>query len=188
VPHSLYCKSQQNDHVLQTSLGSSQGRFGNKSIHFWSSKDSWFAEDSFLSSSVLCLICDKPAKSWSWKPRKPGKMHDFCFTIPYGLVIVIGGVIGYLRKGSVASLGGGVGTGLVLIFAGYLSLKAFSKGKNSFLGLAIETGKTLLVLFFACFLACFCSKTDAFLGWYCSLSWLCVRVCVWNGVDLDNLS
>jgi hypothetical protein len=43
-----------------------------------------------------------------------------------------------------------------------------------------------LVLFFACFLACFCSKTDAFLGWYCSLSWLCV--CVWNGVDLDNLS
>ncbi|KAG6756603.1 hypothetical protein POTOM_040038 [Populus tomentosa] len=66
-------------------------------------------------------------------------MHDFCFTIPYGLVIVIGGVIGYLRKGSVASLGGGVGTGLVLIFAGYLSLKAFSKGKNSFLGLAIET-------------------------------------------------
>jgi hypothetical protein len=34
-----------------------------------------------------------------------------------------------------------------------------------------------LVLFFACFLACFCSKTDAFLGWYCSLSWLCVCVC-----------
>ncbi|KAJ6887082.1 hypothetical protein NC651_027443 [Populus alba x Populus x berolinensis] len=66
-------------------------------------------------------------------------MHDFCFTIPYGLVIVIGGVIGYLRKGSVVSLGGGVGTGLVLVFAGYLSLKAFSKGKNSFLGLAIET-------------------------------------------------
>ncbi|KAB5534809.1 hypothetical protein DKX38_017895 [Salix brachista] len=66
-------------------------------------------------------------------------MHDFCFTIPYGLVIMIGGVIGYLKKGSVASLGGGVGTGLVLIFAGYLSLKAFSKGKNSFLVLAIET-------------------------------------------------
>jgi uncharacterized membrane protein (UPF0136 family) len=75
-------------------------------------------------------------------------MHDFCFTIPYGLVLVIGGVIGYLKKGSMASLGGGAGTGLVLIFAGYLSLKAFEKRKNSFLGLAIETGMTLLFLFF----------------------------------------
>jgi len=75
-------------------------------------------------------------------------MHDFCFTIPYGLVLVIGGVIGYLKKGSMASLGGGAGTGLVLIFAGYLSLKAFEKRKNSFPGLAIETGKTLLFLFF----------------------------------------
>ena len=75
-------------------------------------------------------------------------MHDFCFTIPYGLVLVIGGVIGYMKKGSMASLGGGAGTGLVLIFAGYLSLKAFEKRKNSFLGLAIETGKTLLFLFF----------------------------------------
>ena len=75
-------------------------------------------------------------------------MHDFCFTIPYGLVLVIGGVIGYLKKESMASLGGGAGTGLVLIFAGYLSLKAFEKRKNSFLGLAIETGKTVLFLFF----------------------------------------
>ncbi|KAG5255190.1 hypothetical protein OIU76_019117 [Salix suchowensis] len=66
-------------------------------------------------------------------------MHDFCFTIPYGLALVIGGVIGYLKKGSMASLGGGAGTGLVLIIAGYLSLKAFEKRKNSFLGLAIET-------------------------------------------------
>jgi len=84
----------------------------------------------------------------SWKSRNPRKMHDFCFTIPYGLVLVIGGVIGYLKKGSMASLGGGAGTGLVLIFAGYLSLKAFEKRKNSFLGLAIETGMTLLFLFF----------------------------------------
>ena len=77
-------------------------------------------------------------------------MHDFCFTIPYGLALVIGGVIGYLKKGSVASLGGGAGIGLVLIIAGYLSLKAFEKRKNSFLGLAIETGKTLLFLPYGC--------------------------------------
>ncbi|KAK8706046.1 hypothetical protein V6N13_049625 [Hibiscus sabdariffa] len=66
-------------------------------------------------------------------------MHDFCFTIPYGLVLVAGGVIGYVKKGSVASLGGGAGTGLVLILAGYLSLKAFEKKKNSYFALLLQT-------------------------------------------------
>lgn len=67
-------------------------------------------------------------------------MHDFCLTIPYGLVLVVGGVIGYVKKGSVASLGGGVGTGLLLILAGYLSLKAFEKRKNSYSAFFLETG------------------------------------------------
>ena len=67
-------------------------------------------------------------------------MHDFCFTIPYGLVLIGGGVVGYMKKGSTASLGGGVGIGLVLILAGYLSLDAFKKRKNSYLAFVIETG------------------------------------------------
>ncbi|KAE8723533.1 Protein FATTY ACID EXPORT 6 [Hibiscus syriacus] len=66
-------------------------------------------------------------------------MHDFCFTIPYGLILVAGGVIGYLKRGSTASLAGGVGTGLTLILAGYLSLKAFEKKKNSYFALVLET-------------------------------------------------
>ncbi|POO00376.1 TMEM14 family [Trema orientale] len=66
-------------------------------------------------------------------------MHDFCFTIPYGLIVVIGGVVGYLKKGSTASFAGGVGSGLVLILAGYLSLKAFEKKKNSYFALILET-------------------------------------------------
>ena len=67
-------------------------------------------------------------------------MHDFCFTIPYGLLLVVGGLVGYSKKGSLASLGGGVGTGLLLILAGYLSLKAFERRKSSYLALVIETG------------------------------------------------
>ncbi|KAE8125578.1 hypothetical protein FH972_020361 [Carpinus fangiana] len=66
-------------------------------------------------------------------------MHDFCFTIPYGLVLVGGGVFGYIKKGSTASLAGGVGIGLVLLLAGYLSLDAFKKRKNSYLALILET-------------------------------------------------
>ncbi|KAI4308023.1 hypothetical protein L6164_031142 [Bauhinia variegata] len=66
-------------------------------------------------------------------------MHDFCFTIPYGLLLVGGGLFGYFNKGSTASLGGGVGSGLLLIVAGYVSLKAFEKRKNSYPALILET-------------------------------------------------
>ncbi|KAA3452957.1 protein FATTY ACID EXPORT 6-like [Gossypium australe] len=76
-------------------------------------------------------------------------MHDFCFTIPYGLILVAGGVIGYSRKGSTASLAGGAGTGLVLILAGYLSLKAFEKKKNSYFALVLETGDFSIVCLLA---------------------------------------
>lgn len=51
--------------------------------------------------------------------------------------------MGYASKGSTASLAGGVGTGFVLILAGYLSLQAFHKRKNSYFALILETGITL---------------------------------------------
>ncbi|XP_050216932.1 protein FATTY ACID EXPORT 5-like [Mercurialis annua] len=66
-------------------------------------------------------------------------MHDFCLTIPYGLILVVGGIMGYVKRGSTASLGGGVGTGLLLILAGYIGLKAFQRGKNSYPALLIAT-------------------------------------------------
>ncbi|XP_021892996.1 protein FATTY ACID EXPORT 6-like [Carica papaya] len=66
-------------------------------------------------------------------------MHDFCFTIPYGLILIAGGIIGYVKRGSTSSLAGGAGSGLLLILAGYLSLKAFEKKKNSYFALVLET-------------------------------------------------
>lgn len=74
-------------------------------------------------------------------------MHDFCFTIPYGLILIVGGTVGYAKKRSIASLGGGVGTGLLLVLAGYLSLKAFEKKKNSYFALVVETGKHFFWIF-----------------------------------------
>ncbi|MQM17741.1 hypothetical protein Taro_050719 [Colocasia esculenta] len=66
-------------------------------------------------------------------------MHDFCFTIPYGLLVLGGGIVGYLRRGSTASLAGGAGAGLALLFAGFISLKAFEKRRNSYFALFLET-------------------------------------------------
>ncbi|KAF8410717.1 hypothetical protein HHK36_003254 [Tetracentron sinense] len=66
-------------------------------------------------------------------------MHDFCFTIPYGLILVVGGLFGYAKKGSTASLAGGLGTGFLLILAGFVSLKAFQKRRNSYFSMVLET-------------------------------------------------
>ncbi|XP_010466248.1 PREDICTED: protein FATTY ACID EXPORT 6 [Camelina sativa] len=66
-------------------------------------------------------------------------MHDFCFTIPYGMILIGGGLIGYMKKGSITSFAGGAGTGLLLILAGYISLKAFEKKKNSYIAIVLQT-------------------------------------------------
>ncbi|XP_058072524.1 protein FATTY ACID EXPORT 5-like [Magnolia sinica] len=66
-------------------------------------------------------------------------MHDFCLTIPYGLLVLVGGIMGYVKKGSTASLGGGAGSGLVLLIAGFLSLKAYGKRRNSHVALILQT-------------------------------------------------
>ncbi|KAL6538420.1 hypothetical protein OROGR_012408 [Orobanche gracilis] len=73
-------------------------------------------------------------------------MHDFCFTIPYGILLVCGGVIGYAKKGSAASLAGGLGTGLPLILAGYLSLHAYHRHKHSYFAWVLQLGRTMSIL------------------------------------------
>eukprot|EP00249_Psilotum_nudum_P004170 c17714_g1_i1 orf=811-1170(-) len=72
-------------------------------------------------------------------------MHDFCFTIPYGITILIGGAFGYLRKGSTPSLMGGGTTGLLLLLAGLLSLRSYNKGTNSSFALVLETALSVIL-------------------------------------------
>ncbi len=78
------------------------------------------------------------------------KMHDFCMTFPYGALVALGGVIGFLAKGtlcsgawsafraltahttragSVPSLVAGGGSGLALLLLGVQSLKAWRTGR-----------------------------------------------------------
>ncbi|KAG1368289.1 Protein FATTY ACID EXPORT 5 [Cocos nucifera] len=74
-------------------------------------------------------------------------MHDFCFTIPYGLLILVGGLVGSARRGSTASLAGGAGSGLLLLLAGFVSLKAFEKRRKSYLALILETVCALVLTY-----------------------------------------
>lgn len=67
--------------------------------------------------------------------------------MPYGFIILIGGVIGYLRRGSMNSLVAGGGTGLLLILAGYLSLQAFHKRMNSYFAWILETGNQFVSIY-----------------------------------------
>ncbi|KAM7251544.1 hypothetical protein ACFE04_023427 [Oxalis oulophora] len=74
-------------------------------------------------------------------------MLDFCFTIPYGVILIVGGLIGYLKRGSTVSLAGGGGMGLLLVLAGYLSLKASQKKMNNYFALFLETACAIVLTF-----------------------------------------
>ena len=54
--------------------------------------------------------------------------------------------MGYVKRGSTASLAGGAGSGLVLLIAGVLSLKAFEKRRISYIALILETGNLLFFI------------------------------------------
>lgn len=64
--------------------------------------------------------------------------------LAYGIIVMIGGIIGYLKAGSVASLVSGSFSGLLLVFAGVIQLHGKTWG--SILA-AIVTA--ILLVFFA---------------------------------------
>jgi uncharacterized membrane protein (UPF0136 family) len=77
-------------------------------------------------------------------------MEDFYLTIPYGLIILAGGIAGYVKRRSTASLAAGVGFGALLLAAGFSSLRAYQTHSISYFALTLETGtiKFLIVTVF----------------------------------------
>eukprot|EP00803_Ostreobium_quekettii_P008230 evm.model.scf_638.4 EVM.evm.TU.scf_638.4 scf_638:35993-36355(+) len=57
-------------------------------------------------------------------------MYDFCFTFPYAMLLGLGGLMGFLSKGSMMSLYGGVGSACLLSLSGYVSLQYYHRGKT----------------------------------------------------------
>lgn len=56
-------------------------------------------------------------------------MYDFCFSPIYAVLLAIGGVAGYLTKGSMVSLGAGLGSAALLGLMSKWSLDSYHKGK-----------------------------------------------------------
>merc|ERR1712166_450372 len=56
-------------------------------------------------------------------------MHPFCFTLPYGMLLIVGGIMGFLN-GSKVSLVMGGGCGILMCLCGHRSLQAFRAGKS----------------------------------------------------------
>lgn len=57
-------------------------------------------------------------------------MYEFCFSLPYGGMLLLGGVVGYLSAGSTVSLAAGGGSGALVLFLGMQSLKEYKKCKS----------------------------------------------------------
>lgn len=59
-------------------------------------------------------------------------MYDFCLTFPYAALLAIGGLVGFLAKGSVPSLMGGLGSALILAVAGQRSISYYHQVGSTF--------------------------------------------------------
>ncbi|EWM26221.1 Uncharacterized protein family UPF0136, Transmembrane [Nannochloropsis gaditana] len=75
-------------------------------------------------------------------------MYSFCITIPYSGIVALGGIIGYVKAGSLPSLLAGLGLGSGLAMLGYGELQEYKKTqavtrKWTLLSLLVSGGMTI---------------------------------------------
>mmetsp|Transcript_72700 Transcript_72700/g.116014 ORF Transcript_72700/g.116014 Transcript_72700/m.116014 type:complete len:121 (+) Transcript_72700:86-448(+) len=77
--------------------------------------------------------------------------HSFCFSIPYGIIVSIGGLIGFIKKGSTMSLIMGLLFGGISAALGYSAYQKYftnSSDKNEILaGLIVSAILSIVMCF-----------------------------------------
>lgn len=82
----------------------------------------------------------QPVENAVTEPVKAAKIHDFCFGIPYGGIVFLGGLVGFLFSRNTATLmsGGLYGGGLLAL--SLISLKVWGQGHSSLLFILGQAG------------------------------------------------
>ncbi|KAI3446499.1 hypothetical protein Pfo_003164 [Paulownia fortunei] len=66
------------------------------------------------------------------QPKRAAKIHDFCLGIPFGGLVLCGGLVGFIFSRSPVTLSTGVLYGGALLTLSTFSLKVWRQGKSSF--------------------------------------------------------
>eukprot|EP00850_Spirogloea_muscicola_P008823 SM000048S16535 [mRNA] locus=s48:203096:208573:- [translate_table: standard] len=73
-------------------------------------------------------------------------IHDFCLGIPYGAMLVVGGLLGFLVAGSTSALRFGVLLGGAVLGASFWSLRTWRRGASSTAYIAVQAAITLVLV------------------------------------------
>ncbi|CAN6441560.1 unnamed protein product [Victoria cruziana] len=71
-----------------------------------------------------------PPDDLSQGKKRSAKIHDFCFGIPFGGIVLGAGIVGFLLSGNRATLMNGLLFGGALLALSYYSLKVWRQGKS----------------------------------------------------------
>ncbi|CAA7408805.1 unnamed protein product [Spirodela intermedia] len=108
-------------------------------------------------------------EGFSIEKKKTAKIHDFCLGIPFGAIVLSGGLIGYLFSRNLATLGTGFLFGLPLLSLSCFSLKVWRNGISS-LPFILGQGALAAALFWKHFQTYSSTKKFFFPGFYALLS------------------
>jgi uncharacterized membrane protein (UPF0136 family) len=79
-------------------------------------------------------IAETALKAHYWEDgsiKQGSKIHDFCLGIPYGVLLVVGGLLGFIITGSTVSIRFGVLLGGVILALSVTSLSAWKQGEST---------------------------------------------------------
>ncbi|CAA6671689.1 unnamed protein product [Spirodela intermedia] len=82
-------------------------------------------KDDLAKSHTTEAVDELPQEGFSIEKKKTAKIHDFCLGIPFGAIVLSGGLIGYLFSRNLATLGTGFLFGLPLLSLSCFSLKVW---------------------------------------------------------------